>query len=262
MTRRRQPPPVHQPGDLSPIGTQPMGDDRILCLECGRWYQALTRHIVVHDLDVTEYRRRHGLRIHHPLIAPAVSRRRSAHSTALAQRPDVAASLSRAMAARVEARRSGKATQAARRTRADWLRPQTRADMAQRTADRNRAAGETTVRRIAAYARARGYPDPRAYFAAGEPDRIIADALGMTRGRISAIRIEMTGERRPAGGIPAPVVAAPPRVRATVVCERCGAIVIPAATGRPPRYCPACAAAQTREADRLRPPRPARKASP
>jgi predicted transcriptional regulator len=52
--------------------------DYVVCLDCGYRGKTLRRHISTrHGLSRDEYRKRWGLRSHHPLTAPAYSERRS-----------------------------------------------------------------------------------------------------------------------------------------------------------------------------------------
>jgi hypothetical protein len=48
---------------------QPREQDRIQCLECGRWYRALPTHLRrSHDLSDEDYRLRHGIPVGVPLV--------------------------------------------------------------------------------------------------------------------------------------------------------------------------------------------------
>ena len=54
------------------------GRDFVICLECGWRGRTLRRHLTTaHCQSLGDYRARWGLRITHPLIAPAYSERRS-----------------------------------------------------------------------------------------------------------------------------------------------------------------------------------------
>lgn len=135
------------PGDYAPIGTQPQTETHIQCLECGRWYRALSAHLwLAHGIRPDDYRSRHGLRVHNPLAAKDVLARLSEASTATAAaRADVRNRLREAMRRRVAARRSGRATRRAAETKADWLRPELVRDMAERRAALNRRHGAQTI---------------------------------------------------------------------------------------------------------------------
>jgi hypothetical protein len=48
---------------------QPREQDRIRCLECGRWYRALPTHLRrSHDLSDEDYRLKHGIPVGVPLV--------------------------------------------------------------------------------------------------------------------------------------------------------------------------------------------------
>jgi predicted transcriptional regulator len=103
---------------------QSVRHDYVVCLECGYRGLMLRRHISVrHSLTPDEYRERWGLKINHPLTAPAYSERRSsvAKALGLGRKPAnqaVAAEKSEAATAPAEAGRGSRATsQPARRTR-------------------------------------------------------------------------------------------------------------------------------------------------
>ena len=56
-----------------------VGKDAIICLDCGKSFKTLKRHISTeHDMSPAEYRERWQLSKDYPLVAPAYSKRRSA----------------------------------------------------------------------------------------------------------------------------------------------------------------------------------------
>jgi predicted transcriptional regulator len=104
---------------------QSVRQDYVVCLECGYKGLMLRRHISArHSLTPDEYRERWGLKINHPLTAPAYSERRSSAAKALGlgRKPAnqaVAAEKSEAATAPAEVGRGSRATsQPARRSRA------------------------------------------------------------------------------------------------------------------------------------------------
>lgn len=59
-------------------------DDRIKCLECGKWYIFLPPHLRgTHGMTAEEYRERHGLNMTEPLAGPDYRERASKRFTAL-----------------------------------------------------------------------------------------------------------------------------------------------------------------------------------
>ena len=61
-----------------PIDTS-VGKDAIICLDCGKGFKTLKRHISTeHGMTPAEYRDRWRLSKDYPLVAPAYSKRRSA----------------------------------------------------------------------------------------------------------------------------------------------------------------------------------------
>jgi predicted transcriptional regulator len=53
-------------------------DDHIICLEDGKKFRSLRRHLMAHyNMSPDEYRRKWGLPADYPMVAPAYSRRRS-----------------------------------------------------------------------------------------------------------------------------------------------------------------------------------------
>ena len=56
-----------------------VGKDAIICLDCGKSFKTLKRHISTeHGMTPVEYRDRWQLSKEYPLVAPAYSKRRSA----------------------------------------------------------------------------------------------------------------------------------------------------------------------------------------
>ena len=50
----------------------------LICLECGRKQKTLKRHLrTSHDLTPDEYRAKHSLKAHYPMVAPAYAKERS-----------------------------------------------------------------------------------------------------------------------------------------------------------------------------------------
>ena len=79
-----QPPEQEQPRTPAVSIRRSVHKDYVVCLDCGFRGQFLRRHIGMrHGLSRDEYLRRWGLRIDHPLTAPAYSERRSALARAL-----------------------------------------------------------------------------------------------------------------------------------------------------------------------------------
>ena len=37
------------------------GENKILCLECGHWFEKLSHHLTIHDLTVKEYKKKYGI---------------------------------------------------------------------------------------------------------------------------------------------------------------------------------------------------------
>ncbi|WP_298913611.1 MucR family transcriptional regulator [uncultured Algimonas sp.] len=61
-----------------PIG-ESVTDSHLICLEDGKPYQSLKRHLrVAYGLSPEDYRRKWGLPPDYPMVAPAYARRRSA----------------------------------------------------------------------------------------------------------------------------------------------------------------------------------------
>lgn len=65
VTVRRRPDPVRTPLALRPAvppGVQPEQNNRVQCLDCGRWYRALGNHLrLTHGVSVDEYQAEHQL---------------------------------------------------------------------------------------------------------------------------------------------------------------------------------------------------------
>lgn len=240
--------------DPIPYGVQPMTDTHILCLECGRWLRALSAHLsLAHGTDTAAYRQAHGLRVNLALSSPAVSARLSESTTIqVRQDPRLAAHVEEAVRDAGRARREGRAAKAAKRAYVErgGRREQHRREHAERTAARNAAVGAESLARMERWARSRGHESLVAYFAVGEPDRVIAAGVGLSSVRVATIRIGMGVRRRGPG---APVVAKPVRASRVVVCVDCGAVVeVPAGAGWPPERCPACALVHRRAYWRVR----------
>jgi predicted transcriptional regulator len=71
-------PPVQEPPRPAVPIRQSIGQDYVICLECGFRAQMLRRHLrVAHGLDVAAYRTRWNLPTEYPVIAPWYSTRRS-----------------------------------------------------------------------------------------------------------------------------------------------------------------------------------------
>ncbi|MEP0941482.1 MAG: MucR family transcriptional regulator [Rhizobiaceae bacterium] len=53
-------------------------DDHLVCLECGKKFKSLKRHLMSHHgVTPDEYRTRWGLKSDYPMVAPAYAERRS-----------------------------------------------------------------------------------------------------------------------------------------------------------------------------------------
>lgn len=56
-----------------------ISQDHLVCLECGRTFKTLKRHLrAEHDLSPTDYRSKWGLPADYPMVAPNYSKARSA----------------------------------------------------------------------------------------------------------------------------------------------------------------------------------------
>jgi hypothetical protein len=72
---------------LCTLGAVP--DDRIQCLECGRWLRALGGHLVTHDMTAREYKISHGILMSRPLVGADTSARMSSKARQRVERdPD------------------------------------------------------------------------------------------------------------------------------------------------------------------------------
>jgi hypothetical protein len=61
--------------------TQPREQDRIQCLECGRWYRALPTHLLrKHGLSDEDYRLKYGLPVGLPLVCQEWSETQTRHN--------------------------------------------------------------------------------------------------------------------------------------------------------------------------------------
>lgn len=70
--------PEAQPAPAVPIDAS-VGKDAIICLDCGKSFKTLKRHLSTeHDLTPIDYRARWGLSKDYPLVAPSYSKRRAA----------------------------------------------------------------------------------------------------------------------------------------------------------------------------------------
>jgi hypothetical protein len=60
---------------------QPRERDRIQCLECGRWFRALSAHFRrAHSMADEDYRLKYGIPVGTPLVCPELSEDHSRHS--------------------------------------------------------------------------------------------------------------------------------------------------------------------------------------
>ena len=78
-----------KPKPAVPI-TRSVNDDHIVCLEDGKSFKSLKRHIMTHhEMTPDEYRGRWGLKPDYPMVAPAyaASRSRLAKSLGLGRKP-------------------------------------------------------------------------------------------------------------------------------------------------------------------------------
>jgi len=66
------------PAPAVPIDAS-VGKDAIICLDCGKGFKTLKRHLSTeHNLSPADYRARWGLSKDYPLVAPSYSKRRAA----------------------------------------------------------------------------------------------------------------------------------------------------------------------------------------
>ena len=71
------------PAPAVPIDAS-VGKDAITCLECGKGFKTLKRHLSTeHDLSPADYRARWQLSKDYPLVAPSYSKRRAATAKAI-----------------------------------------------------------------------------------------------------------------------------------------------------------------------------------
>ena len=69
--------PEAPPAPAVPIDAS-VGKDAIICLECGKGFKTLKRHLSTeHDLSPADYRARWQLSKEYPLVAPSYSKRRA-----------------------------------------------------------------------------------------------------------------------------------------------------------------------------------------
>ena len=69
--------PEAPPAPAVPIDAS-VGKDAIICLDCGKSFKTLKRHISTeHGFSPVEYRARWGLSKDYPLVAPSYSKRRA-----------------------------------------------------------------------------------------------------------------------------------------------------------------------------------------
>ena len=86
--------PAEEPGPEKPDPAVPIKrsvtDDHIICLEDGKTFKSLKRHIMTnHELTPDEYRQRWGLKPDYPMVAPGYAAKRSelAKSLGLGRKP-------------------------------------------------------------------------------------------------------------------------------------------------------------------------------
>ena len=73
-----EPEPVPERGDPAVSVKKSLQDDHLVCLEDGKKFKSLKRHIKAsHGLTPQEYRERWGLKVDYPMTAPAYSEQRS-----------------------------------------------------------------------------------------------------------------------------------------------------------------------------------------
>lgn len=69
---RPSPTPLKQPSNLPPVGGVRTTEDKIQCHICGRWFGALTMHIIkLHRMTVDDYKHKYGIARNTPLWSPA-----------------------------------------------------------------------------------------------------------------------------------------------------------------------------------------------
>ena len=184
--RNTAPPPMN--GDELAgvaVGTQPIRDGRLACLECGRWYRNLGVHTTkIHDLGDGEYQRRFQLPAGIRLVAEDLRRRFAA--SARRQYP-TNANFQRGLppAVRAQGLRRAWATRQDSANRAG-----TRAAVAQRMATRSQAVRARSRERYDEIARSRGHPDIAGMLAAlaDTRDADLAVLLGTSLSTASRIR--------------------------------------------------------------------------
>ena len=62
-----------RPDRVLPPESEWLTDEKIMCLECGEWFQALGKHLPRHDLDAASYRALWGMTQRHPLASRDLS---------------------------------------------------------------------------------------------------------------------------------------------------------------------------------------------
>ena len=73
-------PPVTAPLRAEPAVSikRSLSADRLICLECGKAFHSLKRHLTAqHDLTPDQYRAKWDLRLDYPMVAPNYAQRRS-----------------------------------------------------------------------------------------------------------------------------------------------------------------------------------------
>lgn len=197
---------IYQPGELSSLGVQPTTDTHIQCLECGRWYRALGRHIdATHQVTAEQYKERHGLSVTKGLVSPELSRR---HTEAGQARYESDASMREAFARRrAENAHNWKAgdAQAAHTaaTRKAAARPQNRAIMSESIAQAHARDRARMKRDLNDRAVALGHVDLGAYLTATRPiaAAVVATELGAYKSTVERLRRELLGPAPRVGGI-------------------------------------------------------------
>ena len=57
--------------------------NKVICLECGKEFKQLGKHLKEHGLDAKEYRKKYGFKARQPLAAKSLSKKRSKTAKAL-----------------------------------------------------------------------------------------------------------------------------------------------------------------------------------
>lgn len=177
-----------RPPDV-PRGLQPAADGRLQCLECGRWYRSLTRHIEpLHNLTVDQYRERHGLGAEVAMVAEDIrTSARARFERMRSEHPGFRANAEGAAARLAESR-----PRAIAASRASARQPERLAALRESVAHAVRERIRQAREKHDASARAAGYADlPDLLHRTVElRERDLAPLLGVSPGTVGRLRRE------------------------------------------------------------------------